>query len=80
MSESLIHSFLVSNFRSLTKNERKSELLLSCEQIPHSLIFGQKTSNLLGKPISQPCIRHTKTVWWSCEVERSFTVEYEETR
>ena len=39
MSKSLISSFLVSqvneSLRSLTKNER-------CEQIAHSLIFGQK--------------------------------------
>ena len=54
MSESLIPSFLVSDIseslRSLTKNERMSELLVFLSE---SLIFGQKTSNSLGKPMSK---------------------------
>ena len=67
MSEPLIPSFLVSDvseslrsltkmngvselLRSLTKNERMSELLVFLSE---SLIFGQKTSNSLGKPMSK---------------------------
>ena len=50
MSNLLIPSFLMCNvsesLRSLTKYER-------CEQIAHSLIFSQKTSDLLGKPMSE---------------------------
>ena len=41
------------SLRSLTKNERMSELLVFFEGIAHSLIFLQKTSNLLRNPISE---------------------------
>ena len=40
------------SLRSLTKNERMSKLLVF-EQIAHLLIFGQKTSDSLGKPMSK---------------------------
>ena len=43
MSKLLISSFVRKLLRSLTKNERMSE----------SLIFRQKTSDVLGKPMSE---------------------------
>ena len=54
MSDSHIPSFLMSDvselLRSLTKNERIARFF---EQITHSLIFSQKTSDSLRKPTSK---------------------------
>ena len=41
------------SLRWLKTNERMSESLIFLEQIVHLLIFGQKTSDLLGKPMSE---------------------------
>ena len=55
MSDSLIPSFFVGDvsesLKSLTKNERMSELLVFFSA--HSLIFFEKTSNSLRKPMSK---------------------------
>ena len=57
-NERFAHSlFLVSDvselLRPLTKNERMSQLPRFIEQITHSLIFGQKTSDSPRKPMSE---------------------------
>ena len=59
ISDSLISSFLVSDvsksLRSLTKNEQIARFF---ERITHSLIFSQKTSDLLRKQMSEfPALR-----------------------
>ena len=41
------------SLRSLTKNEKMSELLIFLSENTHSLIFGQKTSDLLGNQLSE---------------------------
>ena len=41
------------SLRSLTKNERMSESLVFFEQIAYALIFSQKLSDSLRKPMSE---------------------------
>ena len=58
---------------SLTKNECMNELLIVFKQIAHSLIFGQKKSYSLGKPMSKfPALAATVSKGLNCQIVKCF--------